>query len=307
MRLKFMVVNDTSPFHITLEKPREFKYKSGGNQYKRRKVVHPVNTLVHRNHRFGPDVYKMYTKGQRNLIPDMMEQVSFALKLGASVQLVQTEMSKTGDRPISKALHNLKYHVRERVTLQQAYDKLKSDSGGTVFAEHYLKPDTDGNAVLKVLFWSSAEMRDAFSDFPEVMFMDDTFQINIEGYTLSGFMGQNAHGKGTIFGLGFKDRPDKESVRFMLERLIRSNPEAIAKLKVVVVDKDFKEIDVLRELLPFVIILLCLFHVKKCLRDKLTVSRYGITSSQKDLILSHMEAESRPTQSTTWRPGKSYF
>lgn len=74
---------------------------------------------------------------------------------------------------------------------------------------------------------------------------------------------------------------------FLCDQLLYLNPRACSKIRIIVVDKDFKEIAVLRSKFPHATILLCQFHVSKCFRETLG-SEYGLTKDLREVVLGHL-------------------
>lgn len=114
------------------------------------------------------------------------------------------------------------------------------------------------------------------------------------------------------------------SIKTMLERVSFHNP-AVQRTQVVVVDKDFAEVQAIKDVLPHVQIQLCVFHVLKAIRKEIlkTVPResqreaysvvhtlvYSQTSTKFDESWSKMDKypQFKQYMETHWLPLKAWW
>ena len=74
-------------------------------------------------------------------------------------------------------------------------------------------------------------------------------------------MVQDGHGYGQVVAFAFVKHETEPYVRRIFEAFQEANPEASAKTRVVLTDKDFVERQVILAVLPDVSLQLCIFHV----------------------------------------------
>ena len=215
-------------------------------------------------------------------------KIDFAVRAGAKSGLLGTEIRKEKKIDFtSKDIHNMTHSinkVHKVYDLEELLDYLQQGTNSTV----KLNVGESENQV-KTIFWQNDEMKDNFNEFPEVICLDDTEKSNKEGYTISGAIGTNCHGNGALYAVQVKDYNTQNNIERMLQNLKETSPEACSKLKVVIIDKDCKEINAIKRLLPWVRILLCQFHVPKALREAITNTKFGVHSQVKARVLGLMK------------------
>ena len=147
--------------------------------------------------------------------------------------------------------------------LEDVVDELtQKDSNATTFIE----VDEDKN--LDLLFIQTSEMKEMFEKSPNMIFMDNTYNVNIEGYPLNVILVDDENGNGKPVAYTYMRRETKENLTRVMEIFGEYND--ISKINVVMIDKDLTEISVLREKLPNAHIQLCSFHVIKYFKTKVS-------------------------------------
>ena len=101
------------------------------------------------------------------------------------------------------------------------------------------------------------------------------------------FFIEDANGEGEIVGLGALVREDAESLEWLVQSFMQRNPN-INKTRLVM-GEDSKERDVLKNLLPWTRVLICIFHALKTFRREVTVDRMQITNQTRESCLGVME------------------
>lgn len=92
----------------------------------------------------------------------------------------------------------------------------------------------------------------------------------------------NASGKGVSVLDFLCIAQTKDMMKSVLEHFVATNPSAQDKIKSVVIDKDYNEWHVLKEILSGSAVVLCQFYVLKWLKHALTMSRYGVPLSKRE-------------------------
>ncbi|ETP55087.1 hypothetical protein F442_00318 [Phytophthora nicotianae P10297] len=111
--------------------------------------------------------------------------------------------------------------------------------------------------------------------FPEALCIDAT-----HGTNCNSFMVTDKFGSGAFVQHALIDGETKLNMKCAL-KAFKENNTAWRDVKVVIVDKDFTEIDVLAEELPDANVILCHFHVVDYLHRETSKRIYGFTSFEK--------------------------
>ena len=147
-------------------------------------------------------------------------------------------------------------------------------------ATTYVEIDVDSN--LDLLFIQTSEMKTMFQKSPNMIFMDNTYKVNLEGYTLNVILVDDENGNGKPVAYTFLRRETKENLTRVMEIFGEYND--LTKINVVMIDKDLTEIAILREKLPAAHIQICSFHVMKYFKSKVSKIDRTTSSERRDLL-----------------------
>ena len=111
-------------------------------------------------------------------------------------------------------------------------------------------------------------MKEQFQKYPEILFMDTTYNVNIEGYPLFAIMAEDGDGRGKPVAYCFVSSETKENLEKVLEYFCNFNDTS--RTKIIMVDKDLWTINALKCKLPNAKILLCKFHLMKYFKKKVS-------------------------------------
>ncbi|EGZ10339.1 secreted protein [Phytophthora sojae] len=118
-------------------------------------------------------------------------------------------------------------------------------------------------------------MRAMVDNFPEVLQMDCTHQTNQYNYQLFTIVAMDQYGQGQPVQYSLIETNGDWHMSKCLDHFKRAN-EHWRFVRIVIVDKDMREIDVIRKKFPEARILLCHFHVIKWLHETIKKSQtYG--------------------------------
>ena len=174
---------------------------------------------------------------------------------------------KYGKQLTLKDIHNINTKTKEQVcgnrrdaqiVLDKLTEALKADAkaaGGVV---------VDENDTLTMLFYQSGNMRDMFSKFPEIMFIDGTYNVNKLGMPLYCLMVEDGFGHGQNIFYAATAKEDAVHLQKIVE-LFKSENADWESVRVIIIDKDFSEYKILRQEFPNAVILYCQWHVIKAL------------------------------------------
>lgn len=135
------------------------------------------------------------------------------------------------------------------------------------------------DGVMNGIFFQDEEMKRMYDSFPEIMFVDATYKLNMP---LCIFLVEEGNGESEVVAIWMVVVEDTVSISQMAEIF---NP-SWEKTKTIMSDKDFIERDALTSQFPdSSILLICLFHVLRTFRREITCDKLGITSAERVLAL----------------------
>ena len=143
----------------------------------------------------------------------------------------------------------------ETEALKQLLNALKEKD-----AKNRIETSVDGDGILQ-LFVQLEFQQEWFHLYGQLIHIDGTFKVNCENYLLYVIMAQNSNGKGRPVAYCWMKSETKENLEF-LYRLLKLTPH-IPEIKIILVDKDLTNLEVLRAAFSDSKILLCSFHVIK--------------------------------------------
>ena len=126
--------------------------------------------------------------------------------------------------------------------------------------------DVDESDHVDLIYIQTAEMIEQYKKYPEIMFMDTTYNVNLEGYPLFAIMVEDGDGRGKPVAYCFIRSETKENIEQCLTHFCNFND--VSQSKVIMVDKDLTEINALKSKIPDAEILLCKFHIMKYFKKK---------------------------------------
>ena len=157
---------------------------------------------------------------------------------------------KTGKSIQTKDINNIK--------LQAVKEKdgglSKGDILGNMLKELTVKRqattlvEVDDSKNVDLVYIQTGEMREQYNKYPEILFVDTTYNVNIEAYPLLTMMVEDGDGRGKPVAYCFQRSETKVNFEKILDYFFRTNDTS--KTKIVMVDKDLTEISVLKSKLP---------------------------------------------------------
>ncbi|XP_033121366.1 uncharacterized protein LOC117120449 [Anneissia japonica] len=185
------------------------------------------------------------------------------LQLGFKVKFLQKYLLETQASFISiKDLHNVRQKMKEKGTggntdeemlISEIEKLMEEDPGLNIVVE------SDGTGTLEFLFLATTDMQRAFQLFPEVLMVDGTYSINKLRMPLYTFVIEDGNGKSQRAAYCFVVNEKRDTLQRMMSRF--ADVHDVTRIKVVIVDKDLKEIDAIKSVIPNASVQLCKFHV----------------------------------------------
>ena len=218
--------------------------------------------LQHENHPINDSLFKLNTVKIDEEATQIIQQLH---GVGCSVPHMRSAL-RAKKYPVSSG--QIRYYLSKlKDTNPQDEEQLKAflrhvrDTGGCV---NILKNKRGKIQAVQV---TTAAMKKAYNGCrPDTIQIDTTFNLEESKYKCSGVLFLNpATNKGELVSISFMVDETSESLKFVLSAfrdISHHRPTAV------LIDKDFTEIKILKELFPTARILLCLFHVPKYIRSK---------------------------------------
>ena len=139
----------------------------------------------------------------------------------------------------------------------------------------------DDDEELELLYIQSRRMKKLCATYPEVLIMDSTYQVNNRKLPLSSILVMDGNGEGRVVAHAILKNDRQETLRHFLVQFKEHNP-CVQDSRVFLVDKDFNETVLLKEIWSEAQVFLCLFHVLKAL--KVRISQLPLPQSSKDTL-----------------------
>ena len=91
-------------------------------------------------------------------------------------------------------------------------------------------------------------MKDLFSKYPEILFIDTTCNVNIEGYPLFANLAEDGDERGKPVAYCYDRSETKENIYTVLEKFYKDTD--VNGVRIVMLDKDLNEMNAIREHIP---------------------------------------------------------
>ena len=139
---------------------------------------------------------------------------------------------------------------------------------------------SDNEKNFKGLFFQDGSMKQCFSSYPEIIFLDATYKLLQIGLPIYLLLCEDSNGHSEIVFVCLLVTEDKGSLQWMLEMFKKNNP-CWSQVRIVMADKDIGERDVIKLSLPSASVLICLFHALQTFRREVSCEKLGITAGER--------------------------
>jgi len=140
----------------------------------------------------------------------------------------------------------------------------------------------DANGELSVLFWQSPFMKQIYNSYPSMLFMDGTYKINNRNMPLYSVLVVDGEGKGQVVAYAIVRDETVGTLSTVLQVFKDHNLSADDCVKVVMVDKDYAEINAIHTVFPNACIMLCKMHVLDAFRR--SFKGHTLSSDERDVL-----------------------
>jgi zinc finger SWIM domain-containing protein 3 len=268
---KTSTFRDGCPFNLVL------RLSEDGMSLKVRDVI------AEHNHLATEETFKFYPN-QRRLSCDQRSYAQKQLEMNVNKKKLQHELeADTGKPVLLKDLSNIITTVKKldsvtRNDLDACVDELRRVHKCEVDISKTQENDFCG------IFIQDQKMKQTFSAFPEILFLDATYKLLELQFPVYVFACEDSNGDTHIVGVGALYEENAPSVKWLVETFQKHNPE-ISTTRLVMADKDINERDVIKEILPHVKVMICLFHSLKTFKREINTEEMNITIAEKNTCL----------------------
>lgn len=127
-------------------------------------------------------------------------------------------------------------------------------------------------------------MIQAFRAYPELLCVDATYKLLDLRLPIYLMLVEDSNGQSEIVSVCILVCEDVEGIQWMFEAFKKHNSNW-NNARVVMADKDIKERDTMKKVLPDATVLICLFHTLRTFRSEVTGEKMGITSGERNMCL----------------------
>jgi hypothetical protein len=142
------------------------------------------------------------------------------------------------------------------------------------------------DGVLQSLFIQLDFQLEWLQLYGQLFHIDGTFKVNCENYLLYVVMVQNSNGEGRPVAYCWMKAETMENLEFFYTEIL--NMPRLSETKVIIVDKDLTNVNLLKTMFPNAVVLLCKFHVIKWLKS--VVSKIVTTTDVKNSVMFEVKA-----------------
>ena len=254
--------------------------------------------ILNHNHRIGSEIMEQYAS-KRRLSLKQQHSVNELLSLKPNNKQLKDHIHSKYKKFVTlKDIQNMKAKMKiatrngrrdEQILLDSLESALKQDlsaKGGVTVNE---------DDQISIVHFQSGLMSDLFIKFPEILLVDGTYNVNRVGMPLYCFMIEDGFGNGRNVFYAATAEEDSAHLQQIIQSFKASNP-TWSNVRVIVIDKDFTELQALQIEFPQASILYCQFHVIKCFFKQL--SDLDVSKDNRDearqLIRAIVYAKSEP-------------
>ena len=143
--------------------------------------------------------------------------------------------------------------------------------------------DLNMDGSLRVLAFATKEMLRLYNELPEILQMDGTYNITSHGLILFHMLITDSHLRGQTIFYAFVSEESGETIKRVVQIFVRFMSET-SRTSTIVLDKDIREHNAIKEYLPNARILICQWHVMRAIKPQ--INKYVNKEDQESLTQS---------------------
>ncbi|XP_037269581.1 uncharacterized protein LOC119161287 [Rhipicephalus microplus] len=244
------------------------------------------------NHPVSEACFRQLPK-QRRLAADDLLETKKLQTFESDDEAIQKFLLRTGKVVLLRDLRNLgftgSFHLKNQLgqgkDCQQqsdALDALVLEVQGAGGAFDVLA--TEENTLVG-FFYQDRFMREAYQNYPEVVFVDVVYKTQGKGPLLI-LAVEDSNGETEVVGFALCVASDNITIRLVLERFVlHVGADAVDRTLTVMTDREMVERGLLRDMFPNATEVICLYQVLRAFRRQMTAEKMGISREEKARVL----------------------
>ena len=236
----------------------------------------------------SPKLFQQYVGNRQIRDQDLMNETMMLLRANADKKLVMEHGHKIGGVQLTrKQLHNIEARRKKLLgpECQQVKEILEEEVRNGASAKLVIQESTKDVQGMHIV---TPFMKKAFNWCPQIVFVDSTFNVNNNNYSLLAFVVMDAFGHGQIVQMSLQNSNSASNFEGAVKNF-KETQERWRDIKVFITDKDLKEVHVLEKEFPAAESLLCTSHVSKGFREECIKAVYGLNERQQEDVKAHMD------------------
>lgn len=248
------------------------------------------------NHPISEACFRQLPK-QRRLAADDLLEAKKLLPFDSNEEAIQNFIVSTGKVVLLRDLRNM--GISAASPMEQGHALLaeagkRQVSRGCALDELVLQVQaangaldvlaTEDNALVGI-FYQDRFMRQAFRNYPEVVFVDAVYKTRGKG-PLVILAVEDSNGETEVVGFALCATPDDATVRIVLERFVlHVGAEAIDRTLTVMTDREMVEQGHLRDMFPNAAEVICMFQVVRAFRREMAAEKLAVGRDEKASVV----------------------
>ena len=147
---------------------------------------------------------------------------------------------------------------------------------------------TDENGIITGIYFQDYEMNRFFGLYPELVLVDATYKLTNLRIPLYILLVVGPNGESKIAAIFLTASEDCVSLSTMFEIFKEKNINW-SKILSAFTDKDMAERECIKRAFPQINLLLCIFHVLRCMSREITISKMNISEAQRLIALKALQ------------------
>ena len=252
-----------------------------------KKKVYIVKEFVFsHNHDIDKTLYDRYPANRKPTEPQI-DLLKPLIDNEIPTRLLTKIAKKKFDKPVvTKDIANIVQKYKKNIggdisELEKVINEISAEDPNS-FVEILTLEDSD---QLQGVFFQYSKMQPIFETFGHMVFVDVTYNVNMEGYHLMTFLVADGENCGQPIGYAYICNESKPILSLVLEAFVKtmkfSNRNTV---EIFMVDKDMKCINSLHDYFPKSQILLCYFHVMKHFKEKIKSDVTGTLKVKEEIL-----------------------
>lgn len=247
------------------------------------------------NHPVSEACFRQLPK-QRRLAADDLLEAKKLLPFDSNEEAIQNFLVSTGKVVLLRDLRNMGISAASHTDQNHPSlaEAVRREARGCALDELVLQVQGAGGALdvlatednaLVGIFYQDRFMREAFRNYPEVVFVDAVYKTRGKG-PLVILAVEDSNGETEVVGFALCATSDDATVRIVLERFVlHVGAEAIDRTLTVMTDREMVEQGLLRDMFPNATEVICMFQVVRAFKREMAAEKLAVGRDEKASVV----------------------